>query len=201
MSRFHLYLAVFALLLLLVPLGAGFTMLGGRLNEFRRLELERQETDQTDARRAEVTARLETLDRLLGLLAGLVVLLVNGIVITYFIGTSRWCKEVATTYGMDDALWRTAAALKRKTFPWSATAMAAVVVMIALGGAADPSTGRADTSDWVQWHSLGALAGVALVAWVFYIQWNNVAANGELIERIMGEVKRIRSERGLETEG
>lgn len=217
MSRFHIYLAASALLLLLVPLGVGLVMLGGRLNELARLQTELRQIDRSgrgasDAERAEIVTRLDELDvktltgvatmhRLLGLLAGLVVLFVNGIVITYFVGTSRWCMEVATTYKMDDALWRTAAALKRKTFPWSVTAMFAVVVMIALGGAADPGTGRQGTADWVQWHSLGALAGIALIGWVFYLQWNSIAENGALIERIMGEVKRIRSERGLEVEG
>ena len=198
-------------------MGVGLTMLGGRLNEFAQLQRKLRRIDRpgggvSESQRAEITARLQELDvksltsaatmhRLLGLLAGLVVLLVNGIVVTYFIGTSRWCKEVATTYGMDDALWRAAAALKRKTFPWSVTAMAAVVGMVALGGAADPGSLRANTADWVQWHSLGASAGIALIGWVFYLQWNNIAENGALIERIMGEVKRIRSERGLEVEG
>ena len=212
-SSFPVKLAAFALLLLLVPLGLGLSTLGGRLNESVLLRSKlRPGNELSDAEYLQTTARLDELDsaalgraatmhRLLGLLASLAVLFVNGIVITYFVGTSRWCKEVATTYQMDDALWRTAAALKRKTFPWSVTAMLAVVVMVALGGASNPGTGRPGTADWVQWHLLGALAGAALIAWVFYIQWTNIAANGQLVDRIMGEVKRIRIERGLEVEG
>ena len=39
-----------------------------------------------------------TLHMLLGSAAGLMAILVNSITITYFIGTSRWCKEVCDTY-------------------------------------------------------------------------------------------------------
>jgi hypothetical protein len=43
---------------------------------------------------------------LLGVLAALVTVLVNSISVTYFIGTSRWCKEVADVYHLDPELPR-----------------------------------------------------------------------------------------------
>ena len=42
--------------------------------------------------------RWATVHRLSGVAAALAVVLVNSIVVTYFVGTSRWCKEVAETY-------------------------------------------------------------------------------------------------------
>ena len=45
--------------------------------------------------------RWATVHRLAGVAAGLAVVLVNSIVVTYFIGTSRWVKEVTETYRLD----------------------------------------------------------------------------------------------------
>jgi hypothetical protein len=40
---------------------------------------------------------------LTGLMAALAVVLVESVVVTYFIGTSRWCKEVVETYNLNTA--------------------------------------------------------------------------------------------------
>ena len=88
------------------------------------------------------TLRWATVHRLSGVAAALAVVLVNSIVVTYFIGTSRWCKEVSETYALDPSLVRRSTLLKRRTFPWALLGMLAVVGVIALGGAADPATGR-----------------------------------------------------------
>ena len=58
-----------------------------------------------------------------GLGSALVVVFVNSIVVTYFIGTSRWCKEVVETYSLDRGLLRRSVILKRRTFPWAVMAM------------------------------------------------------------------------------
>src|SRR3989337_2072811 len=81
------------------------------------------------------TLRWATVHRLTGVAAALVVVLVNSIVVTYFIGTSRWCKEVSETYGLDRALVHRGTQLKRRTFPWAVMGMLTVVGLIALGGA------------------------------------------------------------------
>ena len=46
-----------------------------------------------------------TLHMLLGAAAALMTVLVNSITITYFIGTSRWCKEVCETYQLESPNW------------------------------------------------------------------------------------------------
>lgn len=144
------------------------------------------------------TLRWATVHRLTGVAAALVAVLVNSIVVTYFIGTSRWCKEVAETYELDRALVARSNRLKRRTFPWAVVGMLTVVGVIALGGAADPATGRAGTENWVTPHMLGAFTGLMLVAWTFWIEWQNIAANQLVIADVMSEVRRIRAERGLE---
>lgn len=142
--------------------------------------------------------RWGTLHRLSGVAAGLATVLVNSISVTYFIGTNRWCKEVAETYGLDGEWIRRSTALKRRTFPWALASMLAVLGIIALGGAADPATGRAASESWAIWHLLGALSGFALIAGSFVAQWLNIGANHELIEQVLAEVRAIRQERGLE---
>ncbi len=147
---------------------------------------------------SEETLRWATVHRLTGVATALVVVLVNSIVVTYFIGTSRWCKEVGETYGLDRSFILRSNQLKRRTFPWAVVGMLTVVGVIALGGAADPATGRPGTEDWVTPHLLGALTGLVLVGWVFWIEWQNIAQNQRVIADVMAEVRRIRTAKGLE---
>ncbi len=146
----------------------------------------------------ETMRRWATVHRLSGVATGLAVVLVNSIVVTYFIGTSRWCKEVSETYGLGRPYVERANALKRRTFPWAVIGMLTVVGVIALGGAADPATMLPHTEDWVTPHLLGALVGLAVIAWTFYVEWTNIAANHVVIADVLAEVRRIREQRGLE---
>jgi hypothetical protein len=142
--------------------------------------------------------RWATVHRLAGVATALVVVLVHSVVATYFIGTSRWCKEVAETYSLDRRFVRRANALKRRTFPWALLGMLVVVGVSALGAAADPATALPRTADWVIPHLLGALAGLAFTGWAFFMEWNNIHANHLVIADVLAEVRRIRAERGLE---
>jgi hypothetical protein len=136
--------------------------------------------------------------RLLGVAAALAVVLVDSIVITYFIGTSRWCKEVVETYQLDLELLRRSVLLKRRTFPWALLSMLTVIAVGALGAAADPMSGRPGTENWVSVHLLGALAGLTFIAISFYFEAQNIAAHHIVIDDIVAQVRRIRLERGLE---
>jgi hypothetical protein len=144
------------------------------------------------------TLRWATVHRLTGIAAALGVVFVESVVATYFIGTSRWCKEVVETYQLNPAPVRSSTRLKRKTFPWALAGMLSVVGIIALGGAADPATGRPDTQAWAQWHLVGAFAGLCFIGWTYIVAWNHIVANHAIIEQLMAEVARIRGERGVE---
>jgi hypothetical protein len=145
----------------------------------------------------EQTMRWATVHRLTGIAAALAVVFVESVIVTYFIGTSRWCKEVVETYRLDPTEVQSSNRLKRKTFPWAVGGMLAVVGIIALGGAADPATGRPSTQAWADWHFIGAIVGICFIAWTFVVAWNNIVANHAIIERLVAEVARIRSERGI----
>lgn len=153
-----------------------------------------------DLRAAEVSQETLTwarVHRLGGVAAALVVVLVNSIVITYFVGTSRWVKEVSETYQLGTRFIAESNRIKRRTFPWATINMLAIVGVISLGGACDPSTGQPNTAAWVTPHLISAFAVVAFLAWTSTIEWNNISANQQVIQNVLDEVQQIRTERGL----
>ena len=138
---------------------------------------------------------------LLGLASALVVMFTNGIVVTYFIGTSRWCKEVAQTYALDDALWQRSAAIKRRAFPLTVAGMLMIVVVAALGAICDPATAMPafpwQAVSWSDVHLATAILTVVLLCYVAYYQATAIRENQAVINEIMEHVRRIRKEKGL----
>ena len=147
---------------------------------------------------AEATLHWRGRHMMTGVAAALAVVFVECIVVTYFIGTSRWCKEVTETYRLPVDDLRESTRLKRQTFPWCVLGIITVVAVGALGAASDPGTGRPDTASWAGVHQVAALAGLFIVAWTYYQAWFKIAANQEVINRIVSQVQRIRLERGLD---
>lgn len=144
--------------------------------------------------------RWATTHRLTGTAAALAVVLVECIVVTYFIGTSRWCREVVETYDLDPAPADASQRLKRRTFPWMLSGMLAVIAVGALGAAGDPANGAgpAATEPWARAHLAAAWLGFAFVAWTYWVAWQRVLQNQAIIEQILAEVARVRRERGLD---
>jgi len=180
MTRIFVTLAWFALVMMAATLLIGLSI------------------DNLHADQSPEMLRWATVHRLAGVATALAVVLVHSIVVTYFIGTSRWCKEVSEAYGLNQTFVRRATQLKRKTFPWAVMGMLSVVGVIALGAAADPATGQPNTADWIIPHLIGALVGIAFIAWTFFIEWSNIHANHLVINDVLAEVHKIRAERGLE---
>jgi hypothetical protein len=144
-----------------------------------------------------VRARLHML---VGIAAALVNVLVNSITVTYFIGTTRWCREVVETYDLNREFILRSNSLKRRTFPLALGAILIILAIVALGGASDPSAGLTDAADWVIAHYITALIGVALIGWSFLTQARNIGENSRLINEIVADVQRIRLEHGLAVE-
>lgn len=146
----------------------------------------------------EATLRIRGIHMLTGTAAALAIVLVHSIVVTYFVGTSRWCKEVTETYRLDSGPLVRSTKLKRKTFPWCVVGMLTVVVVGALGAASDPGTGRANTASMSSVHFVGAFMGLALVCWTYFRAWQNIVENQTVIGEIVSMVQSIRQERGLD---
>jgi hypothetical protein len=153
------------------------------------------------------TLHTATIHRLTGTAAALGVVFVESVIATYFIGTSRWCKEVTETYGLQRSPIERSNRLKRRAFAWSLLGMLTIVGVISLGAAADPATGRIDpatgqliTQAWRPYHLAGAMGGLALVTWTYIAAWNLICANQRVIEEIEARVAQIRRDRGLDVE-
>ena len=124
MEKIFTSVAVFAVALMVATAGLGLWL--GDLH------------GQTD----QAILRWGTVHRLSGILAALVVVLVNSMSVTYFIGTARWCREVVETYQLSNNFIMRSKAIKRRSFPFALFGMLSVVGIVALGGAADPAAGR-----------------------------------------------------------
>jgi hypothetical protein len=184
--RIFFTLAVFAVLCLLAAMFLGWYI--GDLQQVYSLTGEAKEE----------ILRRKQVHMLFGIGAALVVLLVNSIVVTYFIGTGRWCKEVVETYRLDPSFVSRSHKLKRQTFPWAVFSMVAVIVVVSLGGAADPTTGAKATANWVTPHYVGALLALAFILFAFFVEGGSIRAHHDVINDIVAEVRRVRREKGLE---
>jgi hypothetical protein len=213
LARIFSVLAVFAVLLLAANFVVG--LWGGDFNAAalryrtaqeldRRLRADRtSSSSELEQARQEALAATDgfqtprarmTLHMMLGSAAALVTVLVNSITITYFIGTSRWCKEVCETYHLDPALAERATRLKRSTFPWALAGILAVILIIGLGAAADPSGANWTLSaQFVVPHYVSATIGLVVVIAAFGVQINRIAENYGVIEEVMREVERVRT--------
>jgi len=180
MERFYSLAATFAVALLVATAGLGLWLgdLHGQIDP--------------------AVLRWGTVHRLSGVLAALMVVLVNSISVTYFIGTGRWCREVVETYALAPALIERSRRIKRAAFPASLLGMLGVVAIVALGGAADPATGRPGTEAWVTPHLIGAIGLVAAIAWCFQSQLPQFRRQHALIEEVLAEVRAVRLARGLD---
>ncbi len=216
MSRIFATLAVFSLLLMSANMVVGLTLdVNANVDRWRELDRKFKDVEHTIGaaeKKDEVAAAREAahkqidagkgrgaLHLLLGVAAALGVVLVGSIAVTYFIGTSRWCREVVEAYSLDEELVVRSRQLKRRSFPWALIAMLMVVAITALGGASDPGTGYEHSAAWVTPHLIAAVSGLAIVAWCFYALSKNIAANHAIIEAVMQRVAEVKEARRAAT--
>lgn len=124
----------------------------------------------------------------------LVTLLVNSITITYFIGTSRWCKEVVDEYQLDSSLAARSTMLKRRTFPWSMLAIVAVLLVASLGAAANPGVMLGAAAGWILPYQITSALVLALIAFAFFKQLSGMTANHAVINEILERVAAMRAQ-------
>jgi hypothetical protein len=157
---------------------------------------------ETEARQADEHLRVPrqrmTIHMLLGSTATLIVVLVNSVAITYFIGTSRWCREVVEAYGLPLALAEQMAKLKRRTFRWALLGILTMLLVIGLGAAADPSGANfKDSASLVQPHYFAAMISLVVVSFAFWMQWQVIQENFVVLDQVMSGVRDARLSRGL----
>ena len=129
----------------------------------------------------------------LGILTALFTMLVQCIVFTYFLGTSRWVKETAAAYRLDASFLATSQSCRTR-----AMVMAIVGILLVVGAVA--SGAGAHTGAWPRWtHQIGPAVAYLVLLFAYKVQYDAVTEHIELTDGVMSEVYRIREARGLST--
>jgi len=128
--------------------------------------------------------------------------LIHALVVTYFMGTCRWLEETCAAYGLGSDWQAENRDLKWRLYPALSTSLVLLIATGALGGAADPASavgfrGIAGLTAG-QVHLAGAVLTLLVNAAVNVWEYAALRRNGDLVNRVLQEVRRIRLERGLE---
>ena len=129
------------------------------------------------------------------------VTLVHAIVFTYFIGTGRWLEETSQAYKLSLEWWEANRRLKYRILPLIMACVLLLIATASLGGAADPAS-PVGFEGWAGLkpatiHLLGASFALGFNLLAFLTELQAILQNAQLINSVMREVERIRTERGL----
>lgn len=127
--------------------------------------------------------------------------LVHAIVLTYFMGTGRWVEETSRAYKLSTDFHVENQKIKYRLMPAITACILMLVLTGAFGGAADPAS-AVGFHGWFGFapstvHLTIAVLTVAVNVWVSMFEFRSIERNGEIVEQVMDEVNRIRTERGL----
>ena len=141
---------------------------------------------------------------LIGLAAMSFVTLIHAISFTYFMGTGRWLEETSRAYSLDSSWHSENQKIKYRTLPGTTAVVLLIICTGALGAVADPATpasldGTLGMTS-AQIHFFVACLTVFVNVWANANQFLAILRNSNIIDSVMGEVRRIRIERGLPVE-
>ncbi|MBI1346240.1 hypothetical protein GC163_08105 [bacterium] len=127
--------------------------------------------------------------------------LVHALVLTYFMGTGRWIEETSNAYRLSPELYRENQSIKYRVIPVLIGAFLLLLATGAFGAAADPASPM-QFSGWLgftpaELHQALALTALAANVRAHYFEYTALFQNGEVVERVLAEVRRIRQEKGL----
>ena len=127
--------------------------------------------------------------------------LVHAIVLTYFMGTGRWIEETSNAYRLDPKFYAENQRLKYRVVPALIGGFLLLLAAGAMGAAADPASPVEFTSAWglsmTLWHRGLAITAVLANIAIHYAEYLALFRNGEIIDGVLAEVRRIRSDKGL----
>lgn len=134
-----------------------------------------------------------------GLWTSVLTLFLHSLVLTYFIGTGRWVREVGEAYGLPDYWHRRSWASKVRSIAFALVSMLLVIAAAASGAATDPGA----TVRLHRWmglsgatlHLVTSIVAIAANAVSYVFEYRAIRENGAIIEEVMQEVARIRAAR------
>ena len=130
-------------------------------------------------------------------------ILVHAISLTYFMGTGRWIEETSNAYGLGDELYNKSQKIKYGTLPGLTTSVGLLIATGAFGAVADPAT-QISLDGFLGMSGATIHFGVAITTLVVngltnFTQFVAISKNSLVVESVLAEVRRIRTERGLPT--
>jgi len=150
---------------------------------------------------APATRKLLSYHLLVSVAALIFAALVHAVLLTYFMGTSRWMEEARQAYKFDPRWSEENRRLKYRTIPVMVICLLLLILNIPLGALS------VDRADWTvpgvgpvspsRAHLVFAVLTVVVNLAVNAVEYRAISRNSQLIEEVVGEVRRIREARGL----
>jgi hypothetical protein len=130
--------------------------------------------------------------------------MVHALVLTYFMGTGRWLEETSQAYRLPPEYYDESKRIKYRVAPLMVGCFLLLLATGALGAAADPGS-PVQFAGWfgwpaAMWHQLLAMLTLAANLLVNYYEYVALFRNGEIVDTVLREVRRIRLEKRLAVE-
>jgi len=126
--------------------------------------------------------------------------MVHSIVLTYFMGTGRWMEETSRAYHLQETWKAESKSLKYRMI----AGMTFCLVLLIFTGALGMATGTRAFKGFPDYgisagtvHFTSAALAITLNLIVNVQQYLAISRNSQLVDSIMSEVRRIRTEKGL----
>ena len=133
-----------------------------------------------------LTRKLLSYHILISVAALIFAALVHAVLLTYFMGTSRWLEEARQAYKFDAHWSEENRRLKYRAIPTMVLCLLLLISNIPLGAVASAKA-----------HLVVAILTLAVNLAVNAMEYSAIRRNGELIAAVVGEVRRIRETLGL----
>jgi len=138
---------------------------------------------------------------LFGLGGMLFATLIHAIVFTYFMGTGRWLEETSRAYQLPVDFHEENRRLKLSLLLRITACVLLLIMTGALGGAADPASHLSVAAIFggsdAMFHLAGAAGAILFNLHTSIVEFRSIERNSSIIEEVLGEVRRIRIEKGL----
>ena len=126
---------------------------------------------------------------------------IYAIVFTYFMGTGRWIEETSRVYQLTTSYHDESRRLKYRLLIFITFSFVLLLIAGVFGVGADPAS-RLSVSGFFGLKAGQVHLGVAVSALLLNLltnmqEFRSIERNGEIIETVLGDVRRIRAERGL----
>jgi hypothetical protein len=133
-----------------------------------------------------LTRKLLSYHILISVAALIFAALVHAVLLTYFMGTSRWIEEARQAYKFDAQWSEENRRLKYRAIPTMVLCLLLLISNIPLGAVASANV-----------HLVVAIITLVVNLAVNAMEYAAIRRNGELIAAVVGEVRRIRETLGL----